>query len=255
MTGGWRPATIAAIREETSSARTLVIDVPEWPGHLAGQHVKVRLPPGAEDRTERTFSIASPPEQSTIELTIERLPAGRVSGVLCGDIPVGYQFEIGLPRGQFVWRARDGGPLLLIAGGSGVAPLMAMLRHRARARRMSGEWTDHLGSARLLYSSQSWDRIIYRDELARMAKADPSLEVTHTLTREAPPGWKGYHRRIDLAMLRDVASRRFERPHTYICGPSAMVDETRNLLADLGHDPALIFTERFGPTGGKTRAA
>lgn len=255
MSHGWRLATITAIREETSSARTLVLDVPGWPGHLAGQHVKVRLLPGEEDRTERSFSIASPPEQPTVELTIERLPAGKVSGVLCGDVDVGYRFEISGPKGTFVWRARDGGPLLLVAGGSGIAPLMAMLRHRARARRMSGEWQDRLGGVRLLYSSQSWDRLIYRDELARMQRSDPTLEVTHTLTRDVPAGWKGLHRRIDRAMLNEIAWLPPDGARIYVCGPAAMVDETVSALVGLGHDPALVFTERFGPTGGKSRAA
>lgn len=255
MTVGWRPATIVATREETPSARTLVLDVPRWPGHVAGQHVKVRLPPGERDRTERTFSIASPPEQSTVELTIERLPAGKVSGVLCGDVDLGYRFEVYGPRGDFVWRARDGGPLLLVAGGSGIAPLMAMLRHRANARRSSGELRDRLGRARLLYSSQTWDRVIYRDELARLAGEDATLEVTHTLTRNAPVEWTGLTRRIDRAMLSEIAWPPAQSPRSYICGPAVLVDETANVLMDLGHDPALVFTERFGPTGTRNRAA
>lgn len=255
MSDGWRAATVVAIRKETATARTLELDVPGWPGHVAGQHVKVRLSPGEEDRTERSFSIASPPEQSTLELTIERLPAGRVSGRLCGDVDVGYRFEVNGPRGDFVWRARDGGPLLLIAGGSGVVPLMAMLRHREAARRNGGEWPGRIGRAQLLYSSQNWDRVIYRDELARLARSDSTLSVTHTLTREVPVGWEGRRPRIDRDLLRTLAWAPAEAPRIYVCGPTAMVEEMAGALASLGHDPSLIFTERFGPTGGKSRAA
>src|SRR5207249_10050675 len=175
-------------------------------GHRAGQHVDVRLT--AEDgyQAERSYSIASPPppEESRLALTVERLEDGEVSSYLCGELRVGDQFELRGPiGGYFVWDVKVGGPLLLVAGGSGIVPLMAMLRHRAAA--LPDLAARHAVSARLLYSSRKWDDIIYRDELATLAAHDAALEVTHTITREPPPGWTGLRRRIDKMMLAEFA--------------------------------------------------
>jgi len=212
-------------------------------GHRAGQHVDVRLT--AEDgyQAERSYSIASPPEEEPrVTLTVERLDDGEVSPYLTDELRVGDKLELRGPvGGYFVWEASMGGPLLLVAGGSGIVPLMAMLRHRAA-----------VGSpvaTRLLYSSRSYDDVIYRDELDRLVKSSTMLEITHTLTRAQPPGWTGYHRRIDTQMLREVAWPPDQHPLAFICGPTPFVETAATSLVALGHDPARIKTERFGPTG------
>ena len=232
---------------ETSRVRTLVLDVPEWPGHRAGQHVDVRLT--AEDgyQTERSYSIASPPEEARLSLTIERLENGEVSSYLVDDLREGDALELRGPiGGHFVWSVADGGPLLLVGGGSGIVPLMAMLRHRANAP----ESVRRAIPARLLYSSRSWQELIYRDELARLAEADDSLRIVHTITREPPPHWSGYARRIDRAMLAEVAWPPAAHPHVYVCGGTPLVETAAEALVALGFEPASIRTERFGPTGG-----
>ena len=254
----WRPATVMEIREETTTARTLVLDVPGWPGHLAGQHVDVRLTAGDGYQAARSYSIASPPEDTRLALTIERLPEGEVSSYLCGDVRVGDHFELRGPiGGYFVWRASDGGPLLLVAGGSGIVPLMSMLRHRAKfilsqAKDPASSKARSIGAsmpARLLYSSRRWRDVIYRDELAALAAWDPSVKVIHTITRDAPVNWTGFKRRIDRAMLAEVAWPALERARTYVCGPTALVESAANALVELGYDPLSVKTERFGPTG------
>jgi ferredoxin-NADP reductase len=244
----WRLATVAKIVAETSTARTLLLDVPGWPGHLAGQHVDVRLT--AEDgyQAQRSYSIASPPENPRLALTIERLEEGEVSSHLCGTVREGDKFELRGPiGGYFVWDVSVGGPLLLVAGGSGIVPLMAMLRHRAEA--LPDAEARHAVPARLLYSSRRWDDVIYRDELATMAAEDPALQVTHTITRQPPSGWTGFRRRIDRAMLTEVAWPPAERPRIFVCGPTPLVESAASELVALGHDPTLVKTERFGPTG------
>ena len=242
----WRVATVAAIVKETPRVRTLVLDVGDWPGHRAGQHVDVRLT--AEDgyQTERSYSIASAPEAPQIALTVERLENGEVSSYLADELRVGDPLELRGPiGGHFAWSVRDGGPLMLVGGGSGIVPLMAMLRHRAAA----SEALRRDIPARLLYSSRSWRELIYRDELARLAAADPTLEVVHTLTREPPPGWTGFHRRIDVPMLTEVGYPPSAHPHLFVCGPTPLVEAVSEGLVSLGHEPASVRTERFGPTG------
>jgi ferredoxin-NADP reductase len=245
----WRLATVIAIVPETPRTRTLVLDVPDWPGHRAGQHVDVRLT--AEDgyQTERSYSIASAPEESRLALTVEELKDGEVSQYLSEELRPGDKLELRGPiGGYFVWDVSLGGPLLLIAGGSGIVPLMAMLRHRdatvgptdAERRRIE---------ARLLYSSRAWDEMIYRDELASLAQKDSAIDVRHTLTREQPPGWSGFRRRIDKAMLEEVAWPPSQKPQIFVCGPTALVETVAQTLVELGHQPARIKTERFGPTG------
>ena len=239
----WRTATVVDLRHETKTACTVMLDVPGWPGHLAGQHVDVRLT--AEDgyKAERSYSIASPPEAAQLALTIERLEDGEVSPYLSEQLRVGDPLELRGPiGGYFVWNATLGGPLMLVAGGSGIVPLMAMLRHRAAGH------SDAV-PARLLYSSRTWDDVIYRDEIASLAASDAKLRVAHTLTRGTPSGWSGYARRVDTSMLSEFAWSPVERPHIFVCGPTPMVEAVANALVDLGHQPAMIKTERFGPTG------
>ena len=218
-----------------------MLDVPGWPGHVAGQHVDVRLT--AEDgyQTERSYSIASAPEEPMVALTVERIDDGEVSPYLTEELRVGDQLEMRGPfTSYFVWRKEDGGPLLLIAGGSGLVPLMAMLRHRA-ARMSTVE-------ARLLLSARSDEDVLYRDELGRMATSD-GVAVHYTFTREPPRDWGGFARRIDAEMLRTVGPSPKRRPRIFVCGPTAFVEQAAELLVKLGHKPAAIRTERFGPTG------
>ena len=242
----WRRALVVDAVAETPHARSLVLDVPGWPGHRPGQHVDVRLT--AEDgyQAQRSYSIASPPEAAgaagRVVLTVERLEDGEVSPYLADELRPGDPLELRGPiGGHFVWDVSLGGPLLLVAGGSGVVPLMAMLRHRAAAG--GGP------PARLLYSTRTLDEALYRDELATLAAGDDALAVVHTLTRAAPAGWSGYRRRIDGAMLAAVAFPPAERPHVFVCGPTPMVEAAASALVELGHDPARVKTERFGPSG------
>jgi ferredoxin-NADP reductase len=233
---------------ETTTTCTITLDVPGWPGHQAGQHVDVRLT--AEDgyQAERSYSIASPPEAPRLALTIERLDDGEVSPYLSEQLRVGDPLELRGPiGGYFVWNTALGGPLMLLAGGSGIVPLMAMLRHRAATRSRTPTSLDV--PARLLYSSHTWGDIIYRDEIARVAEGDRTLRIAHTLTRGTPAGWSGYARRIDRAMLTEFGWSPAERPHIFVCGPTPMVESVANALVELGHEAAMIKTERFGPTG------
>ena len=232
-------ATLRDARIEAPNVRTLVLDVPGWPGHEAGQHVDVRLT--AEDgyQAQRSYSIASGPEDPRLELTVERIDDGEVSPYLAGVVQAGDEFEVRGPvGGHFTWRATDGGPLLLVAGGSGLVPLMAMLRHRA-AQRSDVD-------ARLLLSARTAEDILYRDELARLG----DVMVHTTLTRSQPPGWEGSSRRVDADMLYELGPRPEERPRIFVCGPPAIVERAADLLGVLGHDWHSIHAERFGPTGG-----
>ena len=244
----WRVATVRAVKQETAHTRTLLFDVPGWPGHLAGQHVDVRLT--AEDgyQAQRSYSIASSPEDAMIALTVEELEDGEVSSYLCGELREGDAIELRGPiGGYFVWSVTDGAPLMLVAGGSGIVPLMAMLRHRAAA--MTGRPARQALPARLLYSSRSWSDVIYRDELEAMVAGDDAVRVVHTITRDAPPDWIGHRRRIDREMLEEIAWPASETPRIFVCGPTAMVEAASTALVAAGHAPELIRTERFGPTG------
>jgi ferredoxin-NADP reductase len=232
----WRAASVAGSIEETPRVRTLELDVPGWAGHRAGQHLDVRLT--AEDgyQVEPSYSIASAPGDG-LALTIERLDDGEVSPYLVDEAREGDEFEVRGPiGGYFVWDGDEPEPVLLVAGGSGVVPLMAMARHRAR-----------IGSERpmrLVYSSRTLEDVIYRDELDTLR-----LEVVHTLTRGQPPGWTGYSRRIDTDLLRDVAWPASYSPRVYVCGSTRFVDAAADGLLELGYEPAWIRTERFGATG------
>jgi ferredoxin-NADP reductase len=238
----WRLATVRRSVAENAHARTLVLDVPDWPGHVAGQHVDVRLT--AEDgyQAQRSYSIASAPEEPELALTIERIDDGEVSPYLADELRAGDRLELRGPvGGHFTWRVEDGGPLLLVAGGSGLVPLMAMLRHH-RAR---GSGVD----VRLLLSARAWDDVLYRDELSRLAESD-GVQAHCTLTRSRPDDWTGFEGRVDAAMLTAVGPAPDDRPRIYVCGPTAFVEHAADLLIDLGHPPQAIRAERFGPTGG-----
>jgi ferredoxin-NADP reductase len=240
----WQIATITAIRQETRQVKTFTLALPQWLAHRPGQHYDLRLTAPDGYQAQRSYSIASPPEQtSTIDLTIERLADGEVSSYMHDVVVVGDQVEVRGPiGGYFVWEAGHGGPLLLIGGGSGVVPLMAMIRHRTAAGA-------HVPT-RLLYSSRTPDDVIYAAELAQLAGAGDELAVVHTFTRAQPPGWTGYARRIDEAMLREVAGPLGAAPQTFICGPTLLVEGAANSLVRIGVAPGQIRTERFGPSGG-----
>jgi ferredoxin-NADP reductase len=243
----WQLGTVVEIRQETPRVKSLILDLPDWTTHLAGQHVDVRLT--AEDgyQTQRSYSIASPPEDKYLILTVERIDDGEVSPYLVDELHVGDRIELRGPiGGYFVWDARDGkddgSPLFLVAAGSGIAPLMAMIRHRANARNKV--------PTKLLYSSRSYEDIIYREELERISVIDPSLSVIHTLTRRQPLNWTSYRRRIDREMLAETAWRPAEKPLAFTCGSTAVVEKVANYLLELGYEQERIKTERFGPTGG-----
>jgi len=240
----WQIATVAAIRQETARVKTYTLTIPDWIPHQAGQHYDLRLTAPDGYQAQRSYSIASEPERAgEIDLTIEILDDGEVSGYLDGVITVGDQIEVRGPiGGYFVWEAGMGGPLLLVGGGSGVVPLMAMIRHRCSA--------GSLAPTRLLYSSRMYEDIIYREELERLGKSQPGLEIFHTLTRVQPLGWAGFARRIDLPMLQAVAGPFGNAVHAYICGPTPLVESVANGLVQLGIPPGQVRTERFGPTGG-----
>jgi ferredoxin-NADP reductase len=239
----WRLANVIEVVAETPRTKSLVLEVPGWEGHKAGQHVDVRLTAPDGYQAQRSYSIASAPEDERLVLTVERLDDGEVSPYLTDVLMAGDKLELRGPiGGYFTWEEGDGGPLFLVGGGSGVAPLMAMIRHRAA-----------VGSdvpTRLLYSSRSYEEIIYREELETLASRDASLEVIHTLTRSTPEGWAGYHRRIDAEMLGEVSWTANENPLAFVCGPTSFVEGVADALVSLGHDPILVKTERFGPTGG-----
>jgi ferredoxin-NADP reductase len=225
---------------ETPRARTIVLDVDGWTGHRAGQHVDLRLT--AEDgyQAQRSYSIASAPEAGALELTVERIDDGEVSPYLVDELRAGDLFEVRGPiGGHFTWSADEGGPLLLLAGGSGLVPLMSMLRHRtARAAAVQ---------VHVLVSARSAGDLLYADELAALEPRQ-GLRIAHTYTRQAPPGWTGWSSRIDAAMIADVTPCTGAR--AYFCGPTPFVERANDLLVATGHDPHQIRAERFGPTGG-----
>jgi ferredoxin-NADP reductase len=239
----WQIATVKAIKPETAKVKTFTLALPDWLPHRAGQHYDVRLTAPDGYQAQRSYSIASEPERmGEIDITVERLEDGEVSVYLHDVIVPGDQIEVRGPiGGYFVWEASLGGPLLLIAGGSGVVPLMAMIRHRAA----SGSSTP----TRLLYSSRTPGDVIYAEELEQLSANHTGLDIIHTFTRAQPPGWTGYARRIDSQMLREVAGPLGRSPRTYICGPTLLVEAAANGLVQIGVDAALIRTERFGPTG------
>jgi ferredoxin-NADP reductase len=238
----WRLGTVVELVDETPRAKSIVLDVPDWPGHRAGQHVDVRLT--AEDgyQAQRSYSIASAPEDGHVVLTVERLEDGEVSPYLVDELRPGDEVELRGPvGGYFVWESSLGGPVLLVGGGSGVVPLRAILRHHV------GVGSDV--PLRLLYSARTLEDVLYRDELDRLAAHD-EVDVRFTLTRAWPEGWRGHRRRIDRELLEEVSWPAAERPLVYVCGPTPFVETAANSFVELGHVPERIRTERFGPTGG-----
>ena len=240
----WQIGTIKAIRRETPSIKTFTLTLPDWIPHRAGQHYDVRLTAPDGYQAQRSYSIASEPERAgEIDLTVERLEDGEVSSYLHDVLVEGDQMEVRGPiGGYFVWEAAMDGPLLLVAGGSGIVPLMAMIRHRAAA--------NSAVPARLLYSSRTAEDVIYFEELMMRRASDEGIEIFHTFTRAQPEGWTGYARRIDQQMLQEVAGPLGAFPRSYICGPTLLVESAANWLVQLGIPAERIRTERFGPTGG-----
>ena len=238
----WQIVDVQEIRPETPRVTTVVLRIPEWPGHRAGQHLDVRLTAADGYQAQRSYSIASAPEDPQVSITVEAIEDGEVSSYLTEVLQPGFPLELRGPvGGYFTWDVRDGGPLLLVAGGSGIVPLMAMLRHRAAAQSRI--------PARLLYSVRSPDDLIFDEELIRL-ESNPSLDVVRTLTREHPEGWSGFTRRIDREILEAVSWAPGEEPRIFICGPTALVESVATHFREMGHAPERIKTERFGPTGG-----
>lgn len=238
----WQIGTVTAIRAETAGVHSFTLALPSWHPHRAGQHYDVRLTAADGYQAQRSYSIASPPSHAgVVELTIERIADGEVSPYFHDVVEVGDRVELRGPiGGYFVWEPPLGGPLLLIAGGSGVVPLMAILRERAAATSRP--------PTSLLYSSRTFDDIVYREELDALAAADPGLRIIQTLTRSQPPGWTGYARRIDRAMLTEAITAAGADPLVYICGPTLLVEAAANGLVELGIPASRVRTERFGPT-------
>jgi ferredoxin-NADP reductase len=238
----WIAAEVVEITKEVPDVNSITFRCPDWRGHRPGQHVDVRLTAPDGYQAQRSYSIAAPAVDDLVTLTVERLDDGEVSSYLVGDLQIGDAIDLRGPiGGYFVWEPGDPGPVMLIAGGSGVVPLMAMLRARVAAASTT--------PMRMLLSSRDWDRVIYRPELERLAATD-GVEVWHTITGVAPPGWTGFARRVDRDMLEQVAWAPSERPLVYICGPTGFVEAASRGMVENGHDPGQIRTERFGPTGG-----
>jgi ferredoxin-NADP reductase len=229
---------VSAVTEETPRVRTLVLDIENWAGHRAGQHLDVRLTADDGYRAERAYSIAAAPGEPPA-ITVERLDDGEVSPYLTEVVRPGDAFDVRGPiGGYFIWEPEHGGPLLLVGGGSGVVPLRAMLRHRRRSRSEI--------PARLLLSARTQADVIYREELEQ---PDGKVDVALTLTRAQPPGWTGYSRRVDTDLLRETAWPVSERPLAFVCGPTPFVEAVATSLVELGYDPGRVKTERFGATG------
>ena len=236
----WQLGRVVELIDETPRCKSLVLELADWRGHRAGQHVDVRLT--AEDgyQAERSYSIASGPEDDHLVLTVERLEDGEVSSYLTDQLRPGDELELRGPiGGYFVWESSQGGPLLMLAGGSGVVPFRAMLRDWAAAAKEV--------PARLLYSSRTLEDVIYRQELERLA--DDGADVQLTLTNQWPDDWQGHRGRVDPKLLAEVAWPPHQRPLVYICGPTGFVEAMAETLVQMGHEPAQIKTERFGPTG------
>ena len=240
----WQIASVTHIKPETASVKTFTLKLPAWMRHRAGQHYDIRLT--AEDgyQAQRSYSIASEPErEGEVDLTVERIGDGEVSAYMHDVLVPGDRIEVRGPiGGYFVWEATMREPLLLIAGGSGVVPLMSMIRHRAA--------TGATNPTSLLYSSRSFEDIIYYNELETLRSSNNGAQIFHTLTRSQPAGWKGYARRIDPAMLKEVAGPLGRSIQIFICGPTLLVESAADALVKIGVNSNQIRTERFGPTGG-----
>jgi len=239
----WQLTEVRDIVVETPRVKSLLLKAASWPGHLPGQHVDIRLTADDGYRAQRSYSIASPPGEELLALTVERVKEGEVSPYLLDELRVGDRLELRGPiGGYFVWTGAVSGPLCLIAGGSGITPLMAMLRHRDRLSARA--------PAVLLYSARSLEDVIYREELNSMGYRDSNMRVVYTLTREQPKGWTGHRGRIDKTLLAANCFPPAQNPAIYVCGPTAFVEIISGLLVELGFDFFSIKTERFGPSGG-----
>jgi ferredoxin-NADP reductase len=238
----WRAGQLVAVRGESATARNLVLDVPGWPGHLPGQHVDVRLTAADGYSTQRSYSIASAPAGARVELTVERLEDGEVSPYLVDALRPGDRLELRGPiGGWFVWHPGESDPVLLVGGGSGVVPLVAIVRTRIA--------TGSTTPMRLVYSTRTPDTVLYGDQLRGLAGQDPALWVDLLYTRRAPPGWQGPVGRLDGARLAALAWPPADRPACFVCGPTGFAEAVANLLVDQGYAPERIKTERFGPSG------
>jgi ferredoxin-NADP reductase len=236
----WQPARVVELIDETATTKSIVFDAAQWRGHRAGQHVDVRLTAPDGYQAQRSYSIASAPEDEHLVLTVERLDDGEVSPYLVDELVPGDEIELRGPiGGYFVWEQWQGGPLQLIAGGSGIAPFRAMLRHSVAV--------GNPVPVRLLYSSRSLDEVIYREELMQVAE-DGAVKVDYALTREWPQDWQGHRGRIDRELVEEVAWAPAERPLVFVCGPSGFVEVAAQALVDNRHATDRIRTERFGPT-------
>ena len=241
----WRIGTVVAVHDETATARTITLQVPDWPGHLAGQHVDVRLVAADGYSAVRSYSVASAPNlERRVEITVERLPDGEVSPYLTQQVAVGDGLELRGPLGGwFVWRNEQTEPIQLIAGGSGLVPLMAMIRSRAAS-----------GSSapfRLLYSVREPGAVFYRDELRKRSENDSSLTLTYAYTRTTPKDWPRPPGRIDALLVANAAWPSKLVPTCYVCGPTPFVESAAGFLSACGNSSDKIRTERFGPTGGR----
>ena len=241
----WRVGTVVDLHDETLTARTLNLEVPDWPGHFAGQHVDVRLTASDGYSAVRSYSIASAPNsEKRVEITVERLPQGEVSPYLTQDVGVGDRLELRGPiGGWFVWRAQQTEPIQLIAGGSGIVPLMSMIRSRASA--------GSTAPFRLLYSVREPAAILYRDELEKRSNQDRAVMLAYAYTRLAPKDWPRPPGRIDAALIANAAWPSNLAPTCYVCGPAPFVEIAASFLSACGNDPNRIKTERFGPSGGQ----
>jgi ferredoxin-NADP reductase len=239
----WRVGTVVALQDETATARTITLKVPDWPGHIAGQHVDVRLTASDGYSAVRSYSIASAPNaEKRVELTVERLPNGEVSPYLTQELAVSDRLELRGPiGGWFVWRIQQTEPIQLVAGGSGIVPLMAMIRSRAAA--------GSTARFRLLYSVREPAAVLYRDELQALSDHDRSMNLTYAYTRVAPKDWPRPPSRIDAALIANTTWPSKLVPTCYVCGPTSFVESASRLLTSSGNDPEKIRTERFGPTG------
>ena len=241
----WRVGKVVARNDETPTARTIILEVPDWPGHIAGQHVDVRLTASDGYSAVRSYSIASAPNsKGRVELTVERLPNGEVSPYLTQELAVGDRLELRGPiGGWFVWRAQQPEPIQLIAGGSGIVPLMAMIRSRASA--------GSTATFRLLYSVREPGAVYYRDELQALSDHNHSVNLTYAYTRTAPKDWPRLPGRIDAALIANATWPSNLVPTCYVCGPTSFVESATGLLSASGNKPDKIRTERFGPTGDR----
>jgi ferredoxin-NADP reductase len=239
----WRVATVTDVRPETAAARTLLLEVSGWPGHVAGQHVDVRLTSEDGYAAQRSYSIASAPDGVAMELTVQSVVDGEVSSYLVEFAQPGDRFEVRGPvGGYFTWHPSLAAPVLLVAGGSGIVPLMSMIRSRAAAGKRV--------PFRLVYSVRSPGDLIYADELRRRVRDDDGLDVAYVYTRVVPEDWPHPPKRLSAARLGEAGWPAEFEPVCYVCGPTGFVEAAANFLVDAGHAPERVKTERFGPSGG-----